>query len=84
MKMGDHEVQRIHGELTLELADGREGTIEVELDVSGLTTIGVDNEYDSSWGTARRPVRPSRTTYSLQVQSPMQADPTFVVRLPVE
>lgn len=85
MKLLGHRVTRIRGALVVELADGRTGTVEVDLDVeSNLDTWGVDHDWaDSFFGDGfRLPSVPLATTYSLRLERPRPDRPMLTFRLP--
>lgn len=80
------QATRIHGTLTVDLADGRTATVEVDLDVEGHdTSYAIEHEWPefTTYGLLR-PTMPLSTTYSIRVDHPRQERPLFTLRIPVD
>lgn len=82
----DIEAVRVHGALTVELADGRQGTLDVDLDVENY---GTGYEIRHEWpefisNAVVRPIEPIATRYSIRIERPRQERPLFKLTVPVE
>jgi hypothetical protein len=87
MRLHDRNALRVHGTLTIELDDGQEATIGVDLDVSHHDTQwGVDQNYADreryGSGFSRRPLLPLATTYSIRIPTGSHEGPQFVLTIP--
>lgn len=85
MKIYQHDIERAHGTLTLDLADGRTGELKIDFDLSAPgSEFSIENLYDEesyNWIERRSLSGHYATMWSLTTMAP-QPDAPVTIKLP--